>query len=472
MKQKEGPPLPACDGMQEKRAKIHQIRDQCLTHEERGSRLCALMMESHRVATAPKVSKATLPVKEFIAPRLEELPVELIENIAVNCNLETLRMFRKASPILGAKSRHYFQRRFYTHRTIKIEYESLRRLMNVLNSEDLGSCLQDLTIIATERECEGRNPHFRPPYHRQMRGTVRFGRQTVMGSQQPTDSSSNSLACLLDRIFSRINTLRSLRLVAPPYKMANLGPEDFRAPEDDQDLISLSDETLTMVIEAIASGSTQISQIELGSFDEFARASFDLKGLNMTTFEAHRNGLKKLRSVKAMTFKFQVQARPEFDHMGNLQEWDARDTAGFPLFLLGLSPRLEVLNLDLGAAQPGSAGCPAFEALSHGCKLTNLTQCTLYGCQPSIPDLGRFFRTCKSIKVIHLRSLRLVIVGDVETGQEVVRKMFGNMGLKECTLVGNFMTVQNNLQPVPDEHWVPGFPGHWVETKSGQVIMQ
>jgi hypothetical protein len=85
MKQKEGPELPSCDGMQAMRAKIRKICATSSTHQERGSQLRALMTESYRIATDPNVARDTfvhakriLPANDFIAPRLEELPVELV----------------------------------------------------------------------------------------------------------------------------------------------------------------------------------------------------------------------------------------------------------------------------------------------------------------------------------------------------------------------------------------------------------
>jgi hypothetical protein len=85
MKQKEGPELAACDGMHVMRARIRKIYATNSTHQERGLQLRALMMESYRIATDPNAAREKyeqpsriLPANKFIAPHLEELPLELV----------------------------------------------------------------------------------------------------------------------------------------------------------------------------------------------------------------------------------------------------------------------------------------------------------------------------------------------------------------------------------------------------------
>jgi hypothetical protein len=472
MKQQQGPELPECDGMQEMRAKIHRICANNDTHQERGSQLRALMTESYRIATDPnaareassKETRHVLPPNEIVAPRLEELPVELIENIAEHCNANDLGAFRCSSPILEAKSRHYFRQRFFTHRTVAIEWESLRKAVSILTNEKFGSALQQLTIIADRRESVFGSQHGRQTSLPNMHV---FGRrQTGSGYQQPADPSEK-LQPILCRMFERIEKLRSLRLVSSSSVTSSLAAED-NPLEDPMQFTPLVTETLHMVLSAIAQGNAQISRLELGFYDETRREYFDLRHLNTRSIELHGMGLRKLSSIKIMALNFRVRTDQFLPAWGTAEQSE-QVTAEFPVSILNLVPKLEVLHLAILSSREG-ASYATFATLALKCKLTNLIDCSLYDLRTTVQDLERFFRPCKSIKKIHLHRLNIETTADVEETQEAIRKTFGKMELNVCTLVGTTLHRYLTRETVTDEHFVPGFPGHWVETDSGRIV--
>src|ERR1700761_3332263 len=129
--------LPEDDGMKDLRLEIQRTQSSNLTLGQKGAQIYALMNDSQRkqVQWEAKASNTilsihkNLPEREAIPPHLEGLPVELVESIAQLLSLRDFGRFRLSSSILRAKSRHYFNTRFFSHRVIHAEWESLRKLM-------------------------------------------------------------------------------------------------------------------------------------------------------------------------------------------------------------------------------------------------------------------------------------------------------------------------------------------------------
>jgi hypothetical protein len=335
--------------------------------------------------------------------------------------------------------------------------------MVILTHEEFGSALQHLTIIADHHVASLLG------FNSRVNGQPLRGLQRLRGeSHQPAQQSSEHLQMMLDRIFNRIESLRTLKLVS--------APSDLTSPVDDIDLDRLprtkmlSETSFLMVLSAISQGNTRISRFEVGSHREDGRHYLNIMSLNAGSIELYKKGLRKLNSIRELTLNLHVDFNQLASDPSAWQQ-EERVAAEFPIAFLGLIPNLDVLDLAMSSPHD-MVPKTFFEAISYSYRPTRLIKCVMHFCnvQITLQDMERFFRNCTLIKCIHLEGLHLVMVGDVEETVEAFRNMFGKMELDTCTVVSTAIIGYNSRREVSDEHWVPGIPGHWVDTDSGHPV--
>ena len=120
--------LPENDSMTHLRRQVQQIMSSHSTHETCGLALRDLMLARRRHGKAVQ----QLQEKKDIAPRLEELPTELLEGVATYLKKDAFGALRLGSRALRGRSEHLFLRRFFGTRTMRLEWESLKELAIVL----------------------------------------------------------------------------------------------------------------------------------------------------------------------------------------------------------------------------------------------------------------------------------------------------------------------------------------------------
>jgi hypothetical protein len=335
--------------------------------------------------------------------------------------------------------------------------------MVILTQEEFGSALQHLTIFADH--------HVAAPVGL----NSRVNRQPVQGlqrlhgqSHRPARPSSEHLQMMLDRIFSRIDTLHTLNLVSA--LSTHTSPDDNIGLEPLTRTNMLSEASILMILSAISQGNTRVSRFGLGSRQKGGSHCLNIMNLNAGSIELHKKGLRKLNSIKELTVNFYVN----FDNFvpdPNALQHEQQVAAEFPIAFLGLVPSVEILELALSSPH-GMVPSTIFGAISYGYKPAKLVKCSIHmrNVRITLQDMERFFRSCLLLRVLHLEGLHLAMIGDVEETLEAFRNVFGKMKLDTCTTIDTVVIGHNSQKEVSDEHWVPGFPGHWVETETGHIL--
>lgn len=404
------------------RSKIQKIQQSDLTFEEKGQQLYSVITESHRSAAQPKdeaasstASRKGLPPREIIQPRLTELPVELIENVAIRLDLPSLKDFRLSCNTLKAKSGHYFRRRFFTTRVVRPEWDSLRTLMMILNG-DLGSTVRDIVIDAHAQD--RRSPGYRPlaaPIR--SRGVPYSSRQLSRVSSTNSRTSSQHLSMLFGRTFEKIGFLRSLSFRA--FKMSSQVPILYSK--------ECSVNVLEETFKALALSATSISSLTLGTgrshdYD----AWFRLVDLHTEILTADKNLARVFRNIHTMTLGLGVGNPPT----GIVSE--------FPSKLLNMTPNLK--NLELAIGSHSSPDClAAFTDIAASTSLTKLVKVDLCSMELTTQSL----RTFLSASVGTMRKVQVIDVEMRENPDEALKTYLKDeLALDEARLKNLFTGVQ------------------------------
>lgn len=139
-------------------AKVQKIQRADITFEDCGQKLHKLLTEPHRKAKGlaekalySKTSRKGLVPGEIFQPRLTGLPVELIDNIAIRLDVKFLGNFRLTCKTLKVKIAHHFLKEYLISRVVKPEWDSIRRLLMILDHPGIGSAVRDATIDASDQ---------------------------------------------------------------------------------------------------------------------------------------------------------------------------------------------------------------------------------------------------------------------------------------------------------------------------------
>lgn len=245
--------IPENDGKQQLRKEIHKILHSKYTHEEQGSALRDLMTQPYRTAAGTlenendsqgsthKNLKPQLPPNTLIAPMLEELPVELVEGIALNLDAKDFYNLRLASKTLMVKSMHYFRKQFFTRRCLLMDWNSLRKFVILLNDPvlEIHPVIQHVSVKCPELIMQ-----------QQLSPRNRWS--------NPHPPNFSPLAPLLDRVFGRIQSLKSLEFVG--VTDAN-GPRRYLPPSTNE---TVAAQCVLVVLDALAQGVTKLGHLSLG----------------------------------------------------------------------------------------------------------------------------------------------------------------------------------------------------------------
>jgi hypothetical protein len=169
----------------------------------------------------------------LVAPRLELLPVELIENIGNYLPRQDFVTFRQSNSILCDRSMHIFTKRFFERRVISLRLESLQHLTIILNDAKLGSAIKHLVIWV-----ETHSTFFAT----QQRSRSMLGSSTWY---QQVSGQATLLQAMLNQTLNNIPALASL---------------DLQAKYPD----GMSPSAVAMVMVAMASSSNKLHALRIG----------------------------------------------------------------------------------------------------------------------------------------------------------------------------------------------------------------
>lgn len=301
------------DGMNDLRGKIHEINSRYITHELRAAALRVLMttkpnsgLISNLSSTSSTKLRDKLPEVAVAAPRLEALPVELVENIARGLTVQDFAAFRLSTRTLHDKTNYAFTKQFFEKRVIDLEWQSLRRLAIILNHATLGRAIKHLVVMVEE---EGR-------FLRDAKPRNRYGHfgEDYRNRGGNDSAQARSLQTILDRTLSRIPVLMSL---------------EFRATT----AYSMSSQAIAIAFAAIALSGTKIRSLRIGGQHDAERGIFFDHGGRLRTILTQEN--KSLRrSLESLTWL-------ELSWTQETREPECECTNS----LLMLSPTVEVLVL-------------------------------------------------------------------------------------------------------------------------------
>jgi len=295
------------DNMQQLRQQVHQIMKTHISHEARGTALRELMASTQRLlsaASSPQVMKARLQKSTAgVKPKLESLPVELVESIACYLTKWSFGAFRLASKTLHDKSSHVFTKRFCEQRSIKLEWESLRQLALIFTRPNLLQALKHL-VIDVEGECDF------------LAGARTTHSQDWQSPWRPDDSSkAKSLMYMLDRTFSRLSNPVTI---------------EFRSDSRH----AMSSHAVAMVLAAIASSRTKVHALHLGGGGLTERGNYHDHDKRMfTIWEQDEQDLRRCFEGLKMLELSWVQPR------------SARSECQFVNALCSSAPNLETLTV-------------------------------------------------------------------------------------------------------------------------------
>ncbi|KIW00122.1 uncharacterized protein PV09_08304 [Verruconis gallopava] len=415
------------DGMAELRARVHEINRRFNTHEERGAALRSLMMS--RPKQAPSASSAwssdTRPRPSKTAavePRLEALPVELVESIVLHLDLLDFGRFRQACSALQQKSLPFFTKAFFTTRTVRLNWPSMRHLALLQMQAHLGTAIKDLIVLVEE---EGR---FCASVSRTAMPLLRRTRD--FACEAPYDANRlRQIETMLDRIFERLRSpLRSLtvRVTGSPR-----GASGGRG--------RMSNMALSVIFSALASSGVKVLKLSVGGRSAdgaissvYADTSLDgCEPLDAALLRESARLGRVLDRLTVLELCWSPIHRFGFADLADAGEQGS--PTGFPNSLLRLAPNLEKLVLRGGQEGRGGAGhrgsVPSLERLVV--PLPKLQALDLF--TPAFLVEGghlqilRQFkrRCCNRLEDVVLRGLTGVDASEVESARQMVRDALG-----------------------------------------------
>jgi hypothetical protein len=318
------------DGMGELRSEVHKITRNHITHEERGAALRALMTAPRPKATvsASSASKELrLQEHPVVAPRLQALPVELTESIALHLDPTSFGTFRLSCRALRYKSSHCFVKKFFTRRILRLNWVSMRRLSIIQNSECFNAAIKELVIRVEDegRFCKPTN-HVRIASQNRLYHSMNGNR--VIDRARYDSSQGQQIEMMLDRIMYRLPVLKSLRFVS-------------EQSNNSKHRNSMSNHAISMVLAAIASRGTKIHTLYMGGSEAKEFICRDYHG---------HHALQKVLSRDAAALKRAFETLKHLDISWSSTYREARQETqstvdDFPNSLLKVTPYLETLTL-------------------------------------------------------------------------------------------------------------------------------
>lgn len=369
------------------RARIQSLQTAELTIEEQGQQLYRILTESHREATEPvdepiTVTQKSLPPAKKILPRLIELPVEVVEIIAIRLDVKSLGEFRQSCKTLKVKSSHHFRREYFTCRVVSPKWESIRLLIMILNHPDLGSAVRDIIINTASQThyppvaAALTSSHHRVPISR---------RQLRRLSVANVIPNSQNLSMLLVRAFDKITIFRSLsfRALKLPSEAPTGYGKECSAHVLENALKALSESGKNIISLRLATGCSNI-------YNDF----FHLPSLETNILTADKGLLRIFNNITTLEVGFCVSGNPT----GNISK--------FPSQLLNMTPNLQNLTLSLGPSS--SSDCyNTFVDLATLTSLTKLVHVELRSLELTTDNFSKFVMASKS-------TLRKITISDVQ----------------------------------------------------------
>lgn len=387
------------DEVKRLRAKIQKIQHADLTFEDRGRELHRIITDSHRnptkatgEASSSIINRKGLPQGESFQPRLTGLPVELVENIAIRLGLESLRQLRLSNKTLKVKTGYHFLKSFFTSRVVKPEWESIRRLIMIMNHPDLGSAIRDITVDVSLR-------HFAPApasQHRNYGAPVSSRRMRQIGPSVGSLNSQN-LSSLLFRLFDKIPMLRSL---------------NFRFSRGRE----CSAHVLESALDALASSGRLISSLSLGDYD--SKCFFRLPELNHNNFTASTTLARIFKHITSLQLSFSTGTELHMDVFAS------NKISKFPSQLLNMTSNVQNLTVSFPSRSSYQAdnrllaGCyHTFQDFATSTDLTKLVNVEFNGfLMPKTHDLRAFLSRSKT-------TLKKVRIMNVALGEHPDKKL-------------------------------------------------
>ncbi|KAF2415386.1 hypothetical protein EJ08DRAFT_684445 [Tothia fuscella] len=473
MKEAQLPKLPENDNRQQMRARIRNICDNASTHEERGKQLFEFMMEwreeggimvqedkGRRMAKGKGKEESmanVLPVKEKFEPRLQELPAELIEGIVEGLGLIDFGNFRLVSRGLRRDSWHAFRRIFFKKRIIRIEWESLRRFVNILNYEECGSALKELGIdcsdyapSTTAAAVPSQQRHPGLPGRNRFRGVRR--EETRARAQV----LSSPLLDLLQRGFSRVTALQSLVIETSSPKPRGLGKGALKKGQ----FCPLKQQWHSK------DRTARIAHLSLGSAERFPFSCFRSSNLDAALLTEGRNGLKRaFKDMKTLDLSLLLDSDGIF---GLQHDYSPSPGTTFPADLLKLTPNLHNLNLAFGPTGDADALETFDQLIQSGVKFPLLRTCRIHSLAVTVPGLKQLFSSCPStLKEVHLTAVTIHASKNIDEFYQ----LFGNeIQIEKGEMHGMRLVNGRGACWIRDAVWVPEFPsGKWVEDRDDEV---
>lgn len=280
------------------RAKIQKIQHADCTFENRGQDLYSLVTESHRNAiqasedaAASIISCTRLPCEDKFQPRLTGLPVELVENIAIRLPLEDLANLRLSCNTLKVKIGYHFAKKYFTSRVVKPEWDSIRRLIIIMNNPEFGSVVRDIAVDTCPRSPFNPTPTFQRPNY----GVPVYRRRLHQDSLPPNVFDLHNLSSLLSRLFDKIPRLRSLNFrvfgssIDTPQTRLSGGRE-------------CSVDILESALNALVSSGRHINSLSLGNYD--SDCFFHLPSLNVNKLAASATLASIFKNITTLELAF------------------------------------------------------------------------------------------------------------------------------------------------------------------------
>ncbi|KAE9964234.1 hypothetical protein EG328_010665 [Venturia inaequalis] len=395
------------DEVKELRAKIQKMQHAHLTFEDRGQKLYSLTTESYRNATrrASEEARKSLPVGEKIQPRFTGLPVELVENIAIRLPAEIFAQLRLSCKTLEVKTRYYFAKKYFISRVVKPEWESIRRLIMIMNSPELGSVVRDVTIDAFPRS----------PYdgHHLRRHSSPLGVYHLQ-----------NLSSLLFRLFDKIPMLRGLNFRAIASPVGTTLETRFGHSKE------CSVGVLESALDALASSGTPITSLGLGHPD--SDCFFHLPDLHVSKLAASASLARLFQNITTLDLAFLTAPG------------DASNTLSR---FLNMTPSVRDLALFFKNVQADPAvrlpnSLHAFHDVAVSADLRNLVNVGLTGIQTPTTEglrafLGRSKETLKTVRIVDVQlrerpERRLKAFLGEELALEEARVSGSRVGRRRC----------------------------------------
>jgi hypothetical protein len=271
---REDAELPEDDGMYLLRREIQGIWWTFSKHEDRAAALRQIAMRGGRINNRgePKPQRPCKPIiaEHNVEPKLRDLPVELVENIASYLDRRSFTELRLTGRAMRDGSNHAFLKRFFRTRTVMLEWESLRKLAVIVAQSGLRGAVKHIVFL--------------------VEGDVRFLNDELslqevehaMDTPVPPDwtpatcPKAKSWLYLLERSFSSLRELRGLT---------------FRAKEG----YALSSHAIAMVFAAAASSGLKVQEMNLGGEDADRCGDFcDYRGRVGTVLKRESSSLKRV----------------------------------------------------------------------------------------------------------------------------------------------------------------------------------